>query len=293
MSDDRAAKMIITRRQMLRLGAAATALTGCSRFDAMSWVSRERFDVDRRFEESTTEIAPLLPAAVPYDDQWSMLLISDFHCWEDEVPVTMEEVRAYLDVDPVDFVFQMGDLADAGWHHEYETGRQALESLGFPFYSVIGNHDLFHEGWSSFRRVFGPSVYKLNVGASLIIVMDIAGGTLGGLQRPWLEDQLAAATADHIFLISHFPLWDTVSMGFSLVGSEQEVYDILDLMRRYGVKAHFSGHTHRWASTEFDDVRLYTVGSMKESAPDRCGVRVDVAGDDVTYTRIPFGVREG
>ncbi len=288
MSGDSAGK-VITRRQMLRLGAAATTLTGCSRFDAMSWVSRERYDVDRRFRESIEEIAPHLPPEVPYDDAWSMLIISDFHCWEDELPVTMDEVRAYLEVSPVDFVFQLGDLADAGWNQEYETGRAALESLGPPFYSVIGNHDLFHDGWVSFRRIFGPSVYTLAVGSSLLIAMDLGGGTLGVPQRTWLEEQLAATTADHVFLLSHYALWNSVSMGFSLVGSEQEVYDILDLMRRYGVKAHFSGHTHRWAYTEFDGVKLYTVSSMKESSPDRCGLRVDVDGDEVTYTRVPFG----
>lgn len=278
----------ITRRQMLRLGAVAAALPACDRFDFSSWVTRDRHDVDARFTSSTTELSSPLPPPVPYDDAWSMLVVSDFHCWEGERPATLDRVEAYLERDPVDFVVQLGDLADAGWAGEYDTGRAALERLGLPFFCAIGNHDLFHEGWVSYRQAFGPSAYVLPVGASLLVFMDLGGGTLGGLQRPWLEDQLAAAAADHVFLLSHYPMWDSVSMGFAQLGSEQEVYDILDLMRRYEVRAHFSGHTHRWARTECSGVQLYTVGAIKESAPGACGLRVAVEGAAVTYTRVPL-----
>jgi len=277
----------ITRRQMLRLGAAAVGLSACDRFDFSSWVSRGRYDVDARFTASTEELDPPVPPAVPYDDAWSMLIVSDLHCWDGERPATLDRVEAYLEREPVDLVVQLGDLADAGWAGEYETGREALARLGPPFYSAIGNHDLFHDGWVSFRQTFGPSAYALPVGASRLVFMDLGGGTLGGLQRPWLEDQLAIG-ADHVFVLSHYPMWDSISMGFAQLGSEQEVYDILDLMRRHGVRAHVSGHTHRWASTECDGVRLYTVGALKESAPDPCGLKVSVEGDAVTYTRVPF-----
>jgi predicted phosphodiesterase len=279
----------LSRRRLLTLGAAGLALGGCSRFDGRSWISRERFDVDRRFRESIELFGTPEPAVVDDDAFWSMLIISDLHCWEGEQPQTLGAVGEYLAREPVDLIFQLGDLADAGWPEEFEIGWNVLDSLGPPVYGCMGNHDVFHEGWVSFRRLFGPSVYVLQVGASQVIMMDLAGGTLGGLQRPWLEDQLAAATADHVFLMGHYPLWDPVSMGFSQLGSEQEVYDLLDLMRTYEVDAHFSGHTHRYASTEVDGVKLYTVSSMKESQPDRCVLRVDVAGDQVTYTRIPLG----
>ncbi len=278
----------VSRRRFLKLGAAGALLAGCDRFDAASWVSRERFDIDRRFIESIEELPWPHSPPVARDDVWSMLLISDIHCWEDEHPVTMIEVGEYLAREPVDLVFQIGDLADAGWPEEFDVGVEVLERLDLPFYGTMGNHDAFHKGWTSYRMFFGPSVYTLAVGSSLLVVTDTASGTLGGRQRTWLEQRLAEAEADHIFVLGHYPLWDSVSMGFSQLGEEEEVYDLLDLFRRYGVAAHFSGHTHRYAYTEVSGVKLYTVSSMKEGQPNHCGLRVDVEGDRVTYTRIPF-----
>ncbi len=275
----------MTRRGLLA-GLPAVALAACDRLDAMSWVTRERYDVDRRFVESVEELVAAPPPRVATGRPWSMLLLSDLHCW-DEVPTTLDEVRVYLDREPVDLVFALGDLADAGFPSEHEAARIGLESLGPPVFAAFGNHDAYHEGWASFRDLHGPSVYELRVGGSSIVVVDSAGATLGGLQRPWLEERLeAAASAEHRFVLGHYPLWNGRLPTGDMMASQQEVYDILDLLRRYEVDAFVSGHTHRWAHTTFDGVRLYTVSSMREAAADRTALRVDVDGGAVRYERI-------
>lgn len=278
-----------TRRQVLAGGAAALGLSGCRRFDAISWISRERFDVDRRFRESTEELAAPLPPRAIDPDAWSALLVSDFHFYDEEVNDSVARIEAYLREQPFDLLFQLGDLADAGWPLEYATSCAALDGLGVPVYAVLGNHDVFHEGWSSFRDYLGPSVYTLPVGRVLFVALDEAGGTLGGLQRPWLEAQLAAATADHVVLLGHYPLVGSTDEGFSDLASEEEVYDILDLMRRHGVRAHISGHTHRWATAELDGMQLVTLGTMKEGSTSRYGLRLDVRGSDLSLSRVDFG----
>jgi 3',5'-cyclic AMP phosphodiesterase CpdA len=281
--------LLPTRRQALLGGAAALALSGCERFDAISWISRERYDVDRRFTDSTEELTAPLPPLGLDADAWSALLVGDFHFYNDEVNENIARIAAYQLEQPFDLLLQLGDLADAGWPLEFATARAALDGLGVPVYGVIGNHDIYHEGWSSYRDYFGSSVFSLPVGRVLFVALDEAGGTLGGLQRPWLEAQLAAATADHVVLLGHYPLWGAADEGFSQLASEEEVYDLLDLMRRYGVRAHVSGHTHRWASTELDGMQLITLGSMKEAGADRCGLRLDVRGAELTLTRVDFG----
>jgi predicted phosphodiesterase len=268
---------------------AALGLAGCERFDGLSWVGLDRYDVDRRFRESTQELAALPPPRLADPERWSALIVSDFHFFNDEGNVNVETIRAYLADQPVDFLFQLGDLADAGWPLEYATAAAALDGLGLPVYSVMGNHDTWHDGWASFRDYLGPSVYALQVGRVLFVATDVAGGTLGGPQRPWLEEQLAATTADHVIVLAHYPLWDPTDTGFSELGSEQEVYDILDMMRRHGVRAHVSGHTHRWALTELDGTQLITISSMKEAAVDRCGLRLDAQGSALALTRVELG----
>ena len=93
-------------------------------------------------------------------------------------------------------------------------------------------------------------------------------------------------------MMGHYPLWTPTSEGFSQLGSEQEIYDILDLMRTYDVDAHLSGHTHRWAFTEFGASKLYTVGSLKEAHADRCGLRIDCVAGELAYQRVDFPFAE-
>jgi predicted phosphodiesterase len=269
-------------------GAAALALPGCERFDAISWITRERYDVDRRFRESTEELTPPLPPPELDHDAWSALLVGDFHFYNDEGNENVARIQAYLAEQPVDLLFQLGDLADGGWPREFATACAALDGLGVPVYGVIGNHDVYHEGWSSYREYFGPSVYALQAGRVLFVVLDEAGGTLGGLQRPWLEAQLAGAAAEHVVLLGHYPLWAPTDEGFSELASEEEVYEILDLMRRCGARAHVSGHSHRWALTELDGMQLVTLGGMKEAGADRCGLRLDVRGAELSLSRVDF-----
>lgn len=277
-----------TRRSVLG-GLLAGALAACDRYDAMSWVTRERFDVDRRFTESVEELTPPLGPGIRRGAPWSMLVISDLHSW-DEVPVTLEEVREHLDRQPVDLVFCLGDLADAGYPSEHDAAATGLSSLGAPVLCAFGNHDAYHEGWASFRDRFGPSVYELRVAGSVVLVTDSAGATLGGLQRPWLEERLAdAADAEHVFVLSHYPLWTGRMPMADMMASQQEVYDILDLLRRHRADAYISGHTHRWGHTEVEGLQLFTVSSLREEAADRTALRVDVDGGEVAYTRVDLG----
>ena len=277
-----------TRRGWLGSALAAGALAGCSRFDPTSWVTRERYDVDRRFSESMDELAwPRVPH-VRAGRAWSMLVISDLHCWP-EVPTTLDEVRRSLDRDPVDLVCCLGDLADAGYGQELEAARIGLDALEVPVLTAFGNHDAWHEGWAPFRDLFGPSAYEVHAGGSVLLFLDTAGATLGGLQRPWMEERLAAASgAEHVFVLTHYPLFFGGLGPGNLLGSQQEVYDILDALRRHRVDAHISGHTHIWRSAELDGLGLHTVSSLREEAGDRAGLRVEVDGETVRYLPVPF-----
>jgi 3',5'-cyclic AMP phosphodiesterase CpdA len=281
-----------TRRQLIGGLLAAGGLAGCGRFDATTWVIRERYDVDYRFRESVNAIDAPLPPRLDDRSRWSALLISDAHFWEDEYNRNLLEIGEYLERSPVDLVFQLGDIADAGYYGEYRTAIEMLEAFDVAYYGCLGNHDIFHEGWSFYRDFFGPSVYSLRLGDVQIIVLDQASGTLGGLQRGWLEEQLERSNAARVVVLGHYPLWSPTDGGFSQMGSEQEVYDILDLLRRRGVYAHISGHTHRYAYTEVNGTKLITLGSIKEGHANRCGLRIDADGDDLTLTRIELPLNE-
>jgi len=282
----------ISRRQALTSGLSATALlAGCARFDGSSWVSRASNDVDRRFRASLDELPSPRSPRLPSSGPWSFLVVSDLHSW-DEVPATFAELEAVLEEHPVDFLFQLGDLADAGYSSEFAAGKRGFDALGLPVYWAMGNHDVYHEGWSSYRVAFGPSVYEMRVEGSVFLVLDTAGGTLGVPQRQWLGERLEqAAGADHIFVLTHYPIWPGAFAHVGQIASQQEVYDLFDLFRQHEVRAHISGHTHAYANSQLGDLELFTVASMSEGAPDRAALRVTVDGAEVRYAVHRLGVR--
>ena len=86
---------------------------------------------------------------------------------------------------------------DEETHEYYRKGAQfplpkEYRDIQFPFFPVVGNHDLTHNGWALWSNIFGSSFYTFDVyvgddgnGKSIydhFIFLDTASGTLGKLQ---------------------------------------------------------------------------------------------------------------
>ena len=97
-------------------------------------------------------------------------------------------------------------------------------------------------------------------------------------------------------VLAHYPLWTPYDLGMSQMGSQQEIYDILTLLREFEVTAHLSGHTHRWAKTDLDGVQLITLGALREVSGDHSCLLLTVDGDRLEFERVevtdPLGQQE-
>lgn len=181
-----------------------------------------------------------------------------------------------------DALILSGDLTFNGekQSHEALAGKlQSVRTAGIPVFVIPGNHDLGNYMAASFEgesykhvenvmpqqfaeiyRDFGYDAalsrdenslsYMAKLSPSLgLLMVDVNGcrtpGSITEGTLDWVEQQLAAAESEgmrvlsvsHQNLLQHSPLFST---GFVMYRSEQ----LLELLERYDVICHFSGHMH-------------------------------------------------
>jgi len=91
-------------------------------------------------------------------------------------------------------VVMVGDLT-TGYAEDYEVFQQHVpDPDSLTSFYIVGNHDLYFNGWNQFFPRFGSSTYyfsvETGVDSDLFICLDTGGGTLGNKQLDWLKDIL-------------------------------------------------------------------------------------------------------
>jgi 3',5'-cyclic AMP phosphodiesterase CpdA len=174
---------------------------------------------------------------------------------------------------PYAFVLFAGDDANDGAESEYQAFSGWANSLSYTggspiqWYSAVGNHDLYHGGWSYFKKYVGPSFYRLTAGAFSIYFVDSGQGTLGNYQIDALRSEFASDPKPKI-VVSHYPIYGGASeLYYFRLANPREVAELLDLFGRYDVKLIIAGHYHYYVHENvggaFDE---YLVDSLTVSA---------------------------
>ncbi|MFM9873459.1 MAG: calcineurin-like phosphoesterase C-terminal domain-containing protein [Fimbriimonadaceae bacterium] len=132
----------------------------------------------------------------------------------------------------------------------YDPLNQSIATIGKPWQSVVGNHDLNFDSpdnalkTETFRRIYGPNYYAFQYGAVNFVVLDNVmyhGKDVGGYhgeityeQLAWLKNLLRYIPKDQLLVIAmHIPIWDT--------DNRQELYRLIE-DRPHTLS--FSAHTH-------------------------------------------------
>lgn len=173
------------------------------------------------------------------------------------------------------------------------------DSLQFPLYVAVGNHDITHNGWALFSSIFHSSFFQIyiifNDGyCDRLIFLDSANGTLGNYQIDAIENDAFLQDYElktrNIFVFTHSNLFRPSYNQFSSTFAREELYYLLNKFSEWKTKIVFCGHVHAWDDREVGGVRYLTLESMSErNSPDPGDylVRVHVAKDgSVTYERV-------
>lgn len=177
---------------------------------------------------------------------------------------------------------------------------QNYDDIPFPFYPVVGNHDITHNGWALWADLFHSSFYEFNViindSDSIpffdhFIFLDTASGTLGSRQIDALNNGMltnydmiteVGAFPRNAFLFSHTNLFRPETVQFSSTFPREEMYYLFHKLDEWGVNGMFCGHVHAWDDRWIGSTRYITLESMSERncpAPGDYLVRVHVKAD--------------
>ena len=176
----------------------------------------------------------------------------------------------------------------------YDMIGSAYDDIKFPFYPVVGNHDLTHNGWALWSNIFHSSFYEFDVNCGYdengdpicdhFIFLDTASGTLGKRQVELIEEGLLDGENNyrHTFVFGHTNIFLPSSMEFASTFPREQTYFLLKQFDKWNATIVFCGHVHKWDEQLFNAVYFLTLDSMSERNSPKPGdylVRINVDKD--------------
>jgi predicted phosphodiesterase len=160
-----------------------------------------------------------------------------------------------------------GDIT-SGDPEGYETLKHELdEKSTVPTYLILGNHDLFFNGWDTYYKYFGSSTYyftvKTNDASDLYICLDSGNGTIGSRQLEWLTGLLKKERKNNRFCIifSHVNFF-RAHHTFSANPLVDELHVLMDLFYRNSVDMVIMGHDHLRSEEYFAKTQYVTLDAF-------------------------------
>ena len=270
---------------------AFAAFYSCNRADVKGLLVPVSEGVDKRFEQSAAMNEDLKSGVVEAQEEYMFYVATDphIHKTHKNLGIFNDEFRNDGDAS---FGVVLGDCIDS--KNNFPT---YLEALGFnserhsydrDIFHILGNHDLFFNGWVGFKEQVGPSVYWFEVafpgGKDIYISLDTATGTLGNKQNKWFRAFLEENRKNyrHCIILTHTNFFYTdnsqVTSGNMPI---EESFALIDFLGKQDVSLVLQGHDHYREDLTYDNVRYTVLGAINDHMADPEYLKVYVNQDDI------------
>lgn len=213
----------------------------------------------------------------PSSDVYTVAVFSDIHFGKKQV--TRRE-QVFLDWlvkmkengTAPEFCICLGDIADHGYKSEFEDyvefTQQVEQILGTGrVYNVLGNHDLYNDGWNHYSKLVFPykSLYGFKTKTFSWYCIDSASGTLGSKQYKKIKELFENDPAPKI-VMTHIPAYSNPmnNMGYFTFQNTYEADMLLSLYAKNNVRLVLNGHIHKAYKNYFNNCLELTVPSITE-----------------------------
>lgn len=223
----------------------------------------------------------------------------------------------------------LGDLVheDMSLYDDYLKG---IASLGYPTYSVIGNHDnnpkaaTDDKGAENFEDNLGPRNYSFNLGGFHVVVLDNLIMKLNSSNElkdynqgltddiwQWLQNDLKYVDySTPLIVCAHSPMFRLGEGGERWSSaSTQHGADYANLLSKYKRVYAWAGHTHRGfnyvydSSSKLPNIECHTVGRvtgalwvnewLSDDGTPRGYVVAEIDGEDISWKFKPIAYQSG
>ncbi|HSK02927.1 MAG TPA: metallophosphoesterase, partial [Kofleriaceae bacterium] len=167
---------------------------------------------------------------------------------------TVHEVFAAINrVPDLRFVVGMGDLTDRAQIEEYDLYERQLEELALPFYTTLGNHELWGDHMRFLGR-FGRASFQFQFKGVAFTFADSGDAGLDPLVEEWVDGWLdGARELPHVFL-THMPPVDPVGLRYGSFRSTRDGRRLLSRLAEGDVDLTLYGHIH--TLVEYDNAGI-------------------------------------
>lgn len=150
------------------------------------------------------------------------------------------------------FCICLGDITEHGQKEEFEAYNEFVQKVEALLgtgrvYNVLGNHDLFNNGWEDYSKLIFPykSFYYFKTKQFSWYCLDTASGTLGRKQYEKIKTMFEKDPSPKIVL-THIPAYSNPlnSMGYFSMQNNYEADLLLTLYSNSNVKLVLNGHIH-------------------------------------------------
>lgn len=264
----------------------------CSHLDLKGMFMPTGESVEKRFEQSKAINKDLKAGYIPAQKNYSFYVATDPHI--DQTTLNLSVFNNALRNDAESsFGVILGDCIDVKdnlpTYMDALSYRPEKHSCNHKIYHVLGNHDIYFNGWEDFREVVGPSVYWFEVvfdaGKDLYISLDTANGSLGSKQTEWFKSFLASNRQNyrHCVILTHTNFFYTdnsqVSSGNMPI---EESLALVDFLGRHDVSLVLQGHDHFREDLTFDNVRYTVLGAIKDGVEAPEYLKINVKEEDIS-----------
>lgn len=270
----------------------------CTHLDVKGLFMPTSDGVQTRFEQSSRMNEGLKAGVIEADENYVFYTATDPHIDQETTNLCLFNEASRNDEETL-FSVLLGDCTDIR-----DNLPAYLDALAyspekhlhdFRIFHVLGNHDIFFDGWKSYKELIGPSVYWFEVvfpqGKDLYICLDTANGTLGRKQTEWFRSFLAKNrnAYRHCIILTHTNLFYTDNSQNSSGNMPlEETYSLMNLLSRYKVSLVLQGHDHYREVLTYGDVCYTIIGAISEKSDAPEYMKIEVTPEGLNSVFVPL-----
>lgn len=254
-----------------------------------------KYDIHRfffrgpRIDDRAASLKQLPPPFAQKNGSIQFAIITDLHFGSKRDRSEAELIQSLKNAEPLDFIVLLGDVVETGFDSYFSQCEDFIKRLrGFlgkqdlPVYVVLGNHDLYYDGYDRWQKLdfswnkgepffrFETEVFDSAGNSNLRswYFLDTASGMVGTSQ---LENLTKAMKSDKNpkMVFSHYPIY--IDRDFSTpfkLSDPRERATLVTLFDKNGVDMVFSGHWHEGGFFDFGKFSELCCASLVENSKD-------------------------
>ncbi|MGE0401425.1 MAG: metallophosphoesterase [Kofleriaceae bacterium] len=157
------------------------------------------------------------------------------------------------------FVVGMGDITERSEDSEYETFDRQLAYLRIPFYTTLGNHELWDSPQKFFDR-YGRASFQFEFKGVMFTFADSGDAAIDPLVDDQLVDWLRDARGKTSVFLTHMPPIDPVGVRYGSFRSTRDGQRMLSRLVDGQVDLTLYGHIHTFVEYENAGIPAFISG---------------------------------